>query len=121
MISRLLLLANGLGLGIYVLCQGIERFWWESFGTWVISPIIYIRLCPPPFQYWMVDAVNAQPLLGNLLCGVPVVMASTSLVLGVLAYRRRSLPFAVASCVLMTTIFVVYHSVKHMGMHFQTI
>jgi len=121
MIPRLLLLANGLGLGIYVLCQGIERFYWESFGTWVISPIIYIRLSPQPLKNWMIRAVNAEPMLGDFLCGVPVVMAILSLALGVLAYRRRSLPIALVSCGLMTTIFVVYHSVKHLGMHFQTI
>lgn len=115
--ARLILLANAAAIAGYMWCQGFERFWWESYGTWLLSPIIAIRLLPHPLNEWLLRAANFKPLLGDLLCVVPVVMFLASIWLGIRACRSRSMPAAVASCVLMSTIFVVYHSVKHMGIH----
>jgi len=118
MSARLLLLANALGMGVYILWQGVEKFCWEAFGTWIISPVIYVRICPMPFKYWLVSAVNDWAIVGFLLCLVPVAMAVVSLGLGARACWKGSLPVAIAACFLMTTIFIVYHSVKHLGIQF---
>lgn len=121
MIPRLLLLANTLGIAVYIFWQGMERFWWESYGTWIISPVIYVRLTPQPYKYWLLDALNSGPLLSYFLCFVPVFMGVVALAFGAVGYRRRSLSFAIAACALATTVFVVYHSVKHMGIQYQII
>jgi len=113
--ARLLLLASALGMGVYVLWQGVEKFCWEAFGTLIISPVIYVRICPQPFKYWLVSAVNDWPVVGFLLCLAPVAMTVLALGLAARACWKGSLPFAVTSCLLMLTIFAVYHSVKHMG------
>ncbi len=115
--ARPLILANLAAIWIYVvLWQGAQRFYVESFGTWVISPLIYARICPVPWKDGMVRALNSQPVLGYLMCAVPIAMALVACGLGVLAFRRRSFPVALVACLLMSSIFVVYHSVKHMGM-----
>lgn len=116
-LARPLLFANMVGIWIYIfLWQGAQRFYFESFGTWVISPVIYTRLCPMPYKHSLLRALNAEPVLCDLLCAVPVGMFVVACALGVVAYRRRSFPFALSACLVMSAIFMTYHSVKHMGM-----
>ena len=115
MTAQLLLVANAFGIVTYIFWQGLEKFYWESFGTWVISPIIYVRICPEPFKYWLLTGINSGPL-SQILCMIPVAMGFISLGLAALAIRKSSVPLALAACGLMSTIFIVYHSVKHMGM-----
>lgn len=116
-LARPLLFANMACIWIYiVLWQGANRFYVESFSTWVISPLIYTRLCPEAYKYSLLKALNTQPAVGYLMCAIPVGMFAVACALGVVAYRRRSFPFALSACLVMSTIFVTYHSVKHMGM-----
>jgi hypothetical protein len=116
-LARPLLYANLAGIWAYiVLWQGAERFYIESFATWVISPIIYTRLCPMPYKEPLLRALTAEPALQDLLCAVPVGLFVVACAFGVLAYRRHSFPFAATACILMSSIFVTYHCVKHMGM-----
>lgn len=121
MSARFLLLANTLGVAVYIFWQGLEKFWWESFGTWIISPVIFVRICPEPFKYHLLALINSWSAIDFLICGVPVVMFVAAILIGAIAYRKNSLPMAMAACVLMSTIFVVYHSVKHLGISFQII
>lgn len=118
MIARPLLLANVLAVTAYISWQGAQRFWWEAFGTWMMSPVIYARLCPEPLKHWFMHTSYFWPSANFLLCMVPVAMLLLSLGLGILAWHRNSARTAVVSCLLMTTVFAFYHSVKHMGMQF---
>jgi hypothetical protein len=116
-LARPLIFANLAGIfGYIVLWTGAERFLFESFGTWVMSPVIYTRVCPELFRAPLIHALAHQPILGHLLCAIPVVMFFVAVAYGIVAYKRRSLLVALLACVLMSSIFVVYHSVKHMGM-----
>src|SRR5436190_1390421 len=106
-LARPLLIANLAAIWIYiVLWQGAQRFWIESFATWIISPVIYARLCPMPYKQPLLKALTADHLLGNLMCAVPVGMFVIACLLGTLAYRRRSFPVALTACLLMSTIFI---------------
>lgn len=115
-LARPLIYANLAGIWAYiVLWQGAQRFFLESFGTWIISPVIYTRICPDFFRAPLTHALAQQPMLGHLLCIVPVAMFVVAVGFGFVAFRRRSFPVAVIACLLMSSIFVVYHSVKHLG------
>ena len=121
-LARPLIYVNLAGIWLYIVVwQGAERFFVESFGTWVISPVIYTRICPDAFRPSLLQALVRQPYLSDVLCAVPVAMAIIASVLGIVAYRRRSFSFAVVACLLMSTIFVVYHSLKHLGMRVEYI
>jgi hypothetical protein len=115
-LARPLLFVNLAGIWVYiVLWTGAHRFFLESFATWIISPVIYTRICPDFFRAQLIYALAHQPMWGHLLCAVPVAMFVAAVGFGILAYRRRSFPVALLACVLMSSIFVVYHSVKHLG------
>lgn len=101
---------------LYILCIGPERFAFESFGTWMISPLIYVRLLPDPLNHWLVTAMVRQPLIGHAFCVIPIAMLVAACVLGVHAVRRNSLPSAYVSLALSVTVFAVYHLVQPMGM-----
>lgn len=116
MYARLLLLANLVAIGAYVLWQGLYRFSVESFGTWMLSPLIVLRLSPPPMRYWFLRLNAELPIFSEIVCLVPVLIFTIAAVLGTWSGRRGSLPVAMVACTLMTSIFVVYHSVKHLGM-----
>jgi hypothetical protein len=102
-----------------VLWQGAQRFFLESFGTWIISPIIYTRICPEFVRAPFIHALAREPILGHLLCAIPVAIFLMAAAFGFVAFRRRSFPVAVAACLLMSSIFVVYHSVKHLGIRLE--
>ena len=63
---------------IYVLWRGPERFYYESLGTWAISPSIYVRVLPSPFNQWLLAGIQKIPLLSAALCGAPLVMLLVS-------------------------------------------
>ena len=116
-LARPLLFANMAGIWAYiVLWQGTQRFFIESHANWVISPLIYSRICPELFRADLIRALARHRILGDMFCAVPVVIVAVAVACGVLAYRRRSFPLACAACVLMSLVFVVYHSVKHLGL-----
>ncbi len=116
MYARLLIIANVLALGVYVFFQGFYRFYMESFGTWMLSPLILLRLSPTPMKQWFLHMNAKLPVFSDLICIVPIVMIVTALVLATWSSRKGSLPGAIVACTLLTTVFVVYHSVKHLGM-----
>lgn len=121
-LARPLIFANLAAIWLYiVLWQGAQRFFFESFATWIISPVIYTRICPEPFRATLLRTLVQEPMVGHLLCAIPVAMFLVSLGMGIVAYRRRSFPVAVLACFLMSAIFVVYHSLKHLGMRVEYI
>ncbi|GAT33181.1 hypothetical protein TSACC_21591 [Terrimicrobium sacchariphilum] len=105
-------------IGIYILFIGPERFAFESFGTWMLSPLIYVRLLPDPFNHWLVTAMFRQPLIGHAFCVIPIAMLVAAIVLAVHAVRRNSLPSAYVSLGLSVTVFSVYHLIQPMGMSY---
>jgi len=121
-LARPLIYANLAILWAYIVVwQGAHRFFIESFATWIISPVIYTRICPDAFRPSLLYALVHQPILQHVLCAVPVVMFVAASVLGYVAFRRRSFSHALVACLLMNVIFVVYHSVKHLGMRLEFI
>jgi hypothetical protein len=121
-LARPLICANLAGIWFYIVVwQGAERFFFESFGTLIISPVIYTRICPEAFRPSLVRVLAREPYLQDMLCAIPVVMVGVACVLGIVAFRQRSFPVAVMACVLMSSVFVVYHSLKHMGIRLEFI
>ncbi len=102
-------------VAIYVLWQGPERFYYEAFGTWIMSPGIYVRLLPFPFNAWLLAGMRAFPLLPTILCIAPVGMLSLSFAFALSSIWKKSLPHAFLSCGLATTVFSVYHYVQPFG------
>jgi hypothetical protein len=115
--ARPLLLANLVGIWAYVaLWQGGQRFFYESCGTLIISPIIYTRICPAGCREPLIRAFAGSQILTWVVTAVPVAMILVALGFGFVAFRKKSFPTAVVACVLISSVFVVYHSVKHLGM-----
>lgn len=113
MAAKLVLIATLAGVVLYVFIQGAEKFYVESMGTLVLSPLIYIRLAPAPIHDWLLRASN--PAVCLALCLVPVGMLLGAVGCGISAYRRNSLPLALAAFSTTAVIFGVYHAVKHLG------
>lgn len=100
----------------YILCIGPERFAFESFGTWILSPLIYVRLLPEPLNHWLVTAMLRHPLIGHAFCVIPIAMLVAAFALAIHAVRRNSLSSAYVSLGLSATVFSVYHLIQPMGM-----
>lgn len=105
-----------LGVFLYLIWRGPERFYYESFGTFIISPEIYTRVLPMPFNHWLLAALVKAPLLSYVLYAVPVLMLSGAIVAGIVSIRRNSALYAWASLVLVGIVFVVYHFLQPLGM-----
>lgn len=105
-----------LGVFLYLIWRGPERFCYESFGTLVISPEIYTRILPLPFKRWLLSALLKTPLLCYLLYAVPVFMLLGAIGAGIVSIRRNSALYAWASLVLVGIVFVVYHFLQPLGM-----
>ena len=115
MIAKLILVATAGAICLYIFLRGVQEFYIEAFGTWLLSPLIYIRLSPAPLSDWLVRMCAHFRGFDLLLCSIPVLIFLASLTAGFFAHQKRSVALAVVSSLLMTTIFVVYHSVKHLG------
>ncbi len=115
---RRVVMFTGAAVTLYIFYIGPERFAFESFGTWILSPLIYVRLLPDPLNHWLVTAMLSHPLIGHAFCVVPIAMLVAALVLAVHAVRRNSLPSAYVSLALAVTVFSVYHLVQPMGITF---
>jgi hypothetical protein len=103
---------------IYVLWRGPERFYYESLGTWAISPSIYVRVLPSPFNQWLLAGIQKIPLLSAALCGAPLVMLSLSFASALYSIWRESLAHAFISLALAAAVFSVYHCVQPLGIRF---
>jgi hypothetical protein len=100
---------------LYVLWRGPERFYYESFGTWIISPAIYVRVLPFPFNQWLLAGIRNFPLLPAILCIAPLVMLSLSFAFALYSIWKESLIHAFISLALTATVFSVYHCVQPFG------
>jgi hypothetical protein len=100
---------------IYVLWQGPERFYYEAFGTWVVSPGIYVRVLPFPFNEWLLTGMRNVPFLPAVLCFAPLLMLSLSFAFALYSIWKESLIHAFVSLALAATVFSVYHCVQPLG------
>ncbi len=100
---------------IYVFWKGPERFYYEAFGTWIISPVIYVRILPVPFNQWLLSGIRNFPLLPAVLCMTPLLMLLVSLALAMYSIWQKSLLHAFISLGLTTIVFSVYHWVQPLG------
>lgn len=103
---------------VYVLLIGPERFWYESWGTWIVSPVIYARISPSPLNEWLIRGfVHGQPLT-FLSYAAPIALLAVSGVLAVLSVVKNSLLSALCAVLLVTIVFGVYHFLQPLGMSF---
>lgn len=102
-------------IAAYILLRGPERFCYESFGTWIISPVIYARILPDPLSSYLVTTLVRFPQISYIFYAVPVLMFVGAISAAGTAIFRRSLPMAATSLCLILTLFGVYHLLQPMG------
>jgi len=114
MTPHLILATTFLAVGTYIFGQGWERFYYESWGTLILLPIICTRLAPPPLNEWVVWFC----LHGGdwVISAIPLFLFLGAAVASGFAFQRRSLPLALLASLLLGTLFVTYHLVKHLGL-----
>ncbi len=99
----------------YVFWQGPERFYYESFGTWIVSPGIYVRLLPFPLNEWLLVGLRHLPPLTWALHLAPLVMLALSLALAMYSIWNKTLVHALISLALVAIVFSVYHFLQPLG------
>ncbi|MGA7881182.1 MAG: hypothetical protein WCD63_09985 [Terrimicrobiaceae bacterium] len=102
-------------IATYVLWRGPERFYYESLGTWVVSPSIYVRVLPVPLNEWLLGGIRNFPFLSGILCIAPLVMLMLSFALALSSIWKESLVHAFLSFGLAGAVFSVYHFVQPLG------
>jgi hypothetical protein len=112
---RVAALAAGLPI-LYVLIIGPERFYYESWGTWIVSPVIYTRISPSPLSEWLLRGFVHGPYLTFASYAAPVVLLFSAAVLALLSIGRDSLLLAFGSLALVTSVFTIYHFLQPLGM-----
>jgi hypothetical protein len=105
---------------VYVLRVGPERFYYESWGTWIISPVIYTRISPAPFKDWLRLEFVQGPFATIFVYAVPVALLFLAAVLALVSIGRNSLSIAFVSLGLVLTVFVVYHFLQPLGISYET-
>jgi hypothetical protein len=100
---------------IYVFWQGPERFYYESFGTWIVSPGIYVRLLPSPWNEWLLTGLRHIPLLTSALHLAPVAMLALSCALAMYSIWNKTVVHALISLALAAAVFSVYHFIQPLG------
>jgi hypothetical protein len=99
----------------YVLWRGPERFYYESLGTWIVSPSIYVRVLPGPLNQWLLTGIRNFPPLSAILCIAPLAMLSLSFAFALSSMWKESLLHAFLSLGLAAIVFSVYHFVQPLG------
>jgi hypothetical protein len=100
---------------IYVCWQGPERFYYESFGTWVVSPGIYAQRLPFPLNQWLLAGMRHIPLLASVLHLAPLVMLALSFALALYSIWNKTVVHALISLALVAAVFSVYHFIQPLG------
>lgn len=114
-VPRVLVLAIPLLVVAYVLGVGPEKFYYESVGTLILSPIIYLRFCPPGVALPVGRFLLEHPWAVAAICGVPVGMLAAAGVLGVFGYLRSSMLLSVMALCLVVVVFTTYHCLQPFG------
>ena len=102
-------------VAVYLAWVGPERFYYEALGTWILSPLIYIRILPVPLSYWLLSALHHHHALSLVLYGAPVFLLVVALSAAIVSLHRRSLTSAFAALGLTALVFGTYHVLQPMG------
>ena len=100
---------------LYIFWQGPERFYYESLGTWSISPLIYASVLPFPVNEWLIVGMRHIPLLTAALHTAPLLMLAISFALAMYSIWNSSVLHALISLGLVATVFSVYHVMQPFG------
>ncbi len=102
----------------YVVIIGPERFYYESWGTWILSPVIYTRISPSPLKEWLLYGYCTSKPLTLISIALPVILFSLSAVAAFIAIHANSLRFAFLALFLTSGLFGVYHFLQPLGITF---
>ncbi len=100
----------------YVLVRGPEPFYYESLGTLLLAPVIYVRILPEPYNLYLLHAFAANPLSCYLVCWIPVLLLISSVSCAFYSLRRQSLVAALTSLLICLVVFRAYHWLQPLGM-----
>jgi len=104
-----------IGIFVYLLWIGPEKFYYESFGTWIMSPLIYVRILPVPLNHVLLHALHDSPWLTYLLYAAPVLLMLIAFGVALTSIRKQSVASAFGALALMTLVLGVYHFLQPMG------
>jgi hypothetical protein len=99
----------------YILWRGPERFCYESFGTLIVSPVIYVRLLPFPLNEWLLTALRHMPVLASALHAAPVAILASSFALSLYSIWNKTVVHAFISLGLAAAVFSAYHFLQPFG------
>ena len=113
--ARRIVALTGILVVLYLAWIGPERFYFESFGTWIVSPAIYPRLLPLPWRGWLLKILVGAPWSGLILQAVPVLMLLGALAAAMVSIAKDSAILACAALGLTGIVFGVYHFLQPFG------
>jgi len=99
----------------YMAWIGPQKFYFESFGTWIVSPAIYPRLLPAPWKGWLLGILVGTPWTGFILQAIPVLMLLGAFAAALIAIAKDSAILACAALGLTGIVFGVYHCLQPLG------
>jgi hypothetical protein len=99
----------------YILWRGPERFCYESFGTLIVSPVIYVRLLPFPLNEWLLTALRHMPVLASALHVAPLAILALSFALSLYSIWNKTVVHAFISLGLVAAVFSAYHFLQPFG------
>lgn len=99
----------------YVSWVGPEKFYYESVGTLILSPLIYLRFCPTGLALSAGRFLLDHSWAVFVLCGIPVALLVVAGTLGVIGYRRNSLLLSAVALALTLVVFTTYHWLQPLG------
>lgn len=102
----------------YVMIRGPLPFYYESIGTLLLSPAIYVRLLPAPYDYYLMAACVENPTACYLLCLIPVLLLISAVSCAIHSLRRDSVAAAMTSLALCLIVFGTYHYLQPLGISF---
>ncbi len=114
-LPRLMVLAIPVLVTAYVLAVGPDEFYYESLGTLILSPIIYLRFVPASVALPAGRFLLEHPWSALVLCAIPVVMLVVAVLLGIFAYRKNSLLLSSLALLLTLVVFTTYHYLQPLG------
>lgn len=116
--AKRIVLLNFFAISGYIIWVGPERFSIESFGTLMLSPVVYSRLLPPPLNSWLLYCLFYFPVLTYIICIVPIILLAASIVIAAFSILKKSVFAALLSVLITTVVFGVYHCVQPFGFSF---
>lgn len=114
-LPKLLVLAIPALVAAYISVIGPDRFYHESFGTLILSPLIYLRFLPTSLGHPVGRFLLDHPAALHILCGIPVAILLASASLGVFAFRNNSLLLSSVALLLALMVFATYHFLQPLG------